>query len=185
MKTTSLLSSAFAILLSSQFASATPVKTSKSVVVERASRGGSTSVESTTSLPSQRLIVTRHGISTYTKGAAHPTYSYETTNHDLETGKNLKLGELFKPGYLKAISKSAVAQLEKAMPDADGKWMREGAGPKAANFSAYEITTKGIRVNFSDYQVGPHALGPQTVVVPWSDLKGYIKPGTAISHHAE
>jgi hypothetical protein len=97
-----------------------------------------------------------------------------TLNYDLDHAKVLDLVDVFKPGskYLETLASYATQELRKA----DRLVFPEGAEPTPDNYHSWNITQDGLRINFDDYQVTPHAVGPQQVVVPYSELKSLIRP---------
>lgn len=114
----------------------------------------------------------------YTGGAHGGSFS-TTFNYDLQSGRMLKLADLFQPnsGYLKVISAYCVTSLTKQLgADADANWLKEGAAPKADNYDSWNITPDGLQITFDAYQVAAYALGPQEVIIPYSALKAIIKP---------
>jgi hypothetical protein len=119
------------------------------------------------------LISVKVNVYWYGAGAAHPNSYSRTLNYDLEHGNVLELADLFKPDakYLEALSAYSVKTL-KAMERLD---FPEGAEPKPENYQSWNITEQGLRINFDDYQVTPHAVGPQVVVIPFEKLKDVIR----------
>jgi hypothetical protein len=59
-----------------------------------------------------------------------------------------------------------------------------GAGPRADNYRAWNITRKGLWITFDPYQVAAYAAGPQNILVPYSVLKDIIKPDGPIAMYA-
>jgi hypothetical protein len=113
-------------------------------------------------------------------GGAHPNQNYFTITYDLKRGKELKLSELFKPGskYLAVISAYAIRDLQsRKEPDSNENMglaqdiFADGAKPTAQNYRNWNLTKKGLMFTFDPYQVGPYAVGPQTVIVPYAQLK--------------
>jgi hypothetical protein len=120
------------------------------------------------------LISIKFNADWYGAGAAHPNSFSVTLNYDLTKGKVLKLADLFKPNtnYLKALADYSIKTL-KAAGRLD---FPEGAEPTENNYRSWNITKDGLQINFDDYQVTPHAVGPQQVIVPYSVLKSLINP---------
>lgn len=123
-------------------------------------------------------------------GGAHPNYNTFTITYDLKNGKELKLAELFKPGskYLEAVSAYAIKDLQsRKIPDSDENMglaqdsFADGALPKAENYQSWNLTKKGLMFNFDPYQVGPYAVGPQTVIVPYAVLKEIARADGALA----
>lgn len=115
-----------------------------------------------------------YGNSSYS-GGAHPNSHSFTLNFDLKTGKEIGIGDLFRPrsNYLQVLSTYCVQELKKEIEDAsDDEWIARGAGPKAENYRSWNISKNGIVVNFDAYQVAAYVAGPQEVVVPFVKLRG-------------
>ncbi len=109
----------------------------------------------------------------YFTGGAHPNSVSFALTFDLKTGRELTLGDLFKPEskYLQVLSSYCVKQLQKELSDmTDDDWIKNGAGPNAENYKSWNLTKKGLIVNFDSYQVAAYAAGPQEVVVPYAEL---------------
>jgi hypothetical protein len=110
----------------------------------------------------------------YSAGAAHPNSYSVTLNYDLDSGRALDLSDVFKPGskYLETLANYAMRELRRA----DRLTFPEGAEPTPDNYRSWNVLPDGLRINFDDYQVTPHAVGPQQVVVPYSELKSLLRP---------
>lgn len=117
----------------------------------------------------------------YSAGAAHPGLYSITMNYDLGQGKQLTLSDLFLPNsnYLETISSYCIAELSKRDIGFDS--FSEGAAPTPENYRNWNLTTDGLMITFDEYQVAPYAAGPQTVVVPYSELQGMINPQGPLS----
>ncbi len=111
---------------------------------------------------------------TYSAGAAHPNQVTFVLNYDLTSDKALNLEDLFQPGadYLAALSSYSVAELQKR----DISSWTDGASPKLENFKSWTIEQQGLRITFDPYQVAAYAMGPQEVLIPYSELRGIINP---------
>ena len=124
-----------------------------------------------------KIISISFGNSYYT-GGAHPNgYSF-ALNFDLKTGRELQLAGIFKPNsnYLKIISDYSIKSLKETLgADADGEWIGKGAGADASNFRSWNLTKKGLEINFDSYQVAPYVAGPQEVTIPFEDLKSVLR----------
>ena len=137
------------------------------------------------------LVSIKFDVGSYYQGAAHPNSYSDVINYDLKNGKQLKLSDLFKPGakYLQAISSYCIAELKKQMKAPDGtvdnESIESGAAPVAKNYPSWNITKRGLGINFDAYQVGPYAAGPQFVLVPYSNLKDLINPEGPVAQFAK
>ncbi|MGI8786435.1 MAG: DUF3298 domain-containing protein [Pyrinomonadaceae bacterium] len=110
-------------------------------------------------------------------GGAHPNYFTFTLNYDLKNNRELSLADLFKPksDYLKVISEYCIARLKAQTEEmTDDEWLKNGAGADAKNFKSWNITEKGLMINFDPYQVAAYAAGPQTVIIPFEKLKDIL-----------
>ncbi len=113
----------------------------------------------------------------YVSGAAHPYHFSQTVNYDLGEGRDITLSELFLPNssYLETIAAFCVAQLKSRDIGFDSS-ITQGADPTPDNYRNWNITNDGLLITFDEYQVTAYAAGPQTVVVPYSELKALIDP---------
>lgn len=145
------------------------------------------SLEATFTLPGQigDLWSFKFDFSFYSDGAAHPGLYSLTLNYDLASGRELALGDLFLPNanYLETISAFCAAELSK-QPFFEGPFT-EGALPTLENYRNWNITPAGLMVTFDTYQVGPGAAGPQTVVVPFAELRDILAPNGPLAEFAK
>ena len=154
------------------------------------SMGSSLNISYKIALARDDLVSMSFAVASYYQGAAHPNTYSESFNYDLKNGKVLNLADLFKPGakYLQAISTYCIGELKKQMkaPDrtVDNESIQSGAAPTAKNYQSWNITKRGLGINFDAYQVGPYAAGPQFVLVPYSNLKDLINPDSPIAQFA-
>jgi hypothetical protein len=155
------------------------------------SMGSDLSVGYSVELAQDDLASVKFDVGSYYQGAAHPNSYSEVLNYDLKNGKQLKLSDLFKPGarYLQTISAYSIGELKKQMKAPDGsvdtETIQSGAAPTAKNYQSWNITKRGLGINFDSYQVGPYAAGPQHVLVPYSTLKDMINPEGPIAQFAK
>jgi hypothetical protein len=111
-------------------------------------------------------------------GGAHPNSASSTLNFDLKTGKEIMLADLFVPNsnYLKVISDHTIAELKTKLTEmSDDEWISNGAGANAENYASWNLTKKGLMVNFDPYQVAAYAAGPQFVIIPYNKLSGILQ----------
>ncbi len=155
------------------------------------SMGSNLTVSFKVNLAQDDLLSIKFDVGSYYQGAAHPNSLSEVLNYDLKNGKQLKLSDLFKPGarYLQAISSYCITELKKQMKAPDGtvdnESIENGGAPAAKNYQSWNITKRGLGINFDAYQVGPYAAGPQFVLVPYSNLKDLINPEGPIAQFAK
>ena len=153
------------------------------------SMGSDLSVSYDVLLAQDDLVSVKFVVSSYFQGAAHPNSYSDVLNYDLKNGKQLKLGDLFKPGakFLSTIATYCIGELKK---QAQAKGLLDdqidsGAAAKSDNYESWTVTKRGLGITFDAYQVGPYAAGPQFVLVPYSALKDLINPDAPIAQFAK
>jgi len=153
------------------------------------SMGSDLSVGYTVVLAQDDLVSIKFEVGSYYQGAAHPNSYSDVLNYDLKNGKQLKLADLFKPGarFVQAIAIYSIGDLKKQAKDKGllDDMIESGAAPVAKNYLSWNITKKGIGINFDPYQVGPYAAGPQYVIVPYTTLKDLINPEGPVAQFAK
>lgn len=155
------------------------------------SMGSDISIAYEVALAQDDLISVQFDVGSYFQGAAHPNSYTEVINYDLKNGKQLNLGDLFKPGskFLQAIATYAIADLKKQSKEKGSELpddvIQSGAGASAKNYRSWKITRKGLGINFDPYQVGPYAAGAHYVFVPYANLKDVINPEGPIGQFAK
>ena len=125
-------------------------------------------------------------VDTYFEGAAHPSNWSFSLNYDLDKNKEIDLSDLFTGDYVKFLSEYCIKDITKQKkenyaPELTGpdEFTLDGAGPKAENFKVFNFTKEGFLVTFPTYQVGAYVEGPMEVLLQYSLLKDYAKPGSA------
>jgi hypothetical protein len=127
----------------------------------------------------------------YSRGAAHGNSATQVINYDVKSNKKLALSDLFKDKskYLSVIASYCQKELKDRAKKPDAMVLEElidsGAGPRADNYKAWNITKKGLWITFDPYQVAAYAAGPQYILVPYSVLKDIIKPDGPIGMYAQ
>ncbi len=135
--------------------------------------------------PLGRLISLQFVMDGYVTGAAHPFRTSRSVDFDLEAGHDLALADLFQPGsnFLEVLSDYSMAQLQ--THGLDFSDVSAGAAPTLENYRNWNVTPTGILITFDEYQVGPYAVGSQTVLIPYDRLKPLLQdpgPLTPYSH---
>ena len=117
--------------------------------------------------------------STFLAGATRPRENFITVNFNLKTGKEISLKDIFKKKvfYLQLLSEIAQTQLMKGMNSgADPNLITLGTGPTPRNFQNFNITPKGLLIQFEPNQVAPYQAGPQQVLVPYDMVWNALRP---------
>ncbi len=134
--------------------------------------------------PPGNILSIKYQTEGYVAGMAHPYHLNYTFNYDLEAGKDIPLRDLFlaNSNYLEVISKYCFTQL--STRNIDFQDFSQGADPTADNYKNWNITPDGLMVTFDEYQVAAYVAGPQTVTVPYSELKSLIDPDGPLASFA-
>ncbi len=122
---------------------------------------------------------------TYLLGMAHPSHLLTSLNMNLRDGSIINLADLFAPGadYLKTLSDITTAdilkQIQSGQYDSTPDFVAQTGGTtaNANNFQVFGLSSQGLVIHFQDYQVGPGASGPATVVIPYNELQSVAQPG--------
>lgn len=120
------------------------------------------------------VIGAKYLLVSYVPPAAHPTYDAVTLNYNKKEHHVLRLADLFRPGYLNILSRYSRAFLKHQ--GIEGDMMLTGTRPQLDNFSHWNLVQKGLLLSFIDGQVGPHAIGQPSVLVPKRVLKPILSP---------
>lgn len=110
------------------------------------------------------------------KGQMHPIAYYETLNYDLKRGRQLRAKDVFKRGYLKRFSDYSRKRLIARHDETMEEWISRGTRPNLDNFANWNLVPGGVLLSFEDYQVGPHSTGQPEFVIPFSELRGTLRP---------
>lgn len=115
----------------------------------------------------------------YYAGGAHPGRAFQTINYGLSDGRTLRLSDLFSPGsdYLNALATYCSQELKQR----NVLLFPEGTAPTEDNYKIWALTSGGLEITFGEYQVAPYAAGPQTVVIPYNNLRGSLDPKGPVS----
>jgi hypothetical protein len=117
-------------------------------------------------------------VSMYT-GGAHPNTVHIPLNFDLNTGKVLTYDDVFKPGVDAVSTLSAIATDE--LTRTNRLMFPDGAEPRPENYQVWNFDLNNLIITFDQYQVMPYAAGPQTVAIPYYELKDDLKPASPLA----
>lgn len=113
-------------------------------------------------------------------GGAHPNGVVLFSNIDTQTGRTVRLEDLFVDKFKDTLTKIAEKRfrvIRNLKPDDDlseaGFYFENNKFYINDNFA---ITKGGLRFYFNDYEVAPHVLGPTEFEIPYSELESIIKP---------
>ncbi|HXK38188.1 MAG TPA: RsiV family protein [Candidatus Paceibacterota bacterium] len=111
-------------------------------------------------------------------GGAHGSGGVHTFNYDLKQHRVVAIDDIVGGDIstLEKLSADAIALLieerkrtldESVLSPVEIQWINDGAGAKYENFENFTIHGNRITFYFSDYQVGPHAIGMPTITLPF------------------
>lgn len=109
----------------------------------------------------------------------HPATGVETLTYALNTGQRLNFGDIFadEPGALAILSVQSRIKLRQLLGNAyDPTVAEDGTSAIGTNFNNWALTAAGLKVTFSEFQVGDYATGTPFVVILWADLKQVMRP---------
>lgn len=113
-------------------------------------------------------------VSTNQRGAAHPANFVRTFN--FVNGQQVTLNQIvLSPANLKDIADFSQASIsQKAI--SDSTWVAKGTQPTDENYGKWYFTSDGLAVVFDTYQVAAYVYGAQTVIIPLSIVRQWLRP---------
>jgi hypothetical protein len=124
------------------------------------------------------LLSVLFDVSTYT-GGAHGNTVHTALNFDLNTGRPLTFDDVFKPGVDAVKTLAVIASDE--LTRTNRLMFPEGAEPTPENYQVWNFDFNGLRLTFDQYQVMPYSAGPQTVAIPYFELRDQLKPDSPLA----
>lgn len=127
------------------------------------------------------VLCTSHLLSSYT-GGAHPNSTTDFFVFNTKTGAEVKLEQLFKPGFLEVLPKLATEKLRKqeGIP-VDGE---RGPTIETLNFEegdgAWFLSVAGFVVHFDPYAIASYARGNVQLTIPWVELEPWLTPDSPL-----
>gem|GEM_PF-1509813 len=109
-------------------------------------------------------------------GGSHGLLMHDFLVMDLESGKKIKLEDLFTPGYqeeLTALINTAVRIMYFVKPEESLK-ERGFFTDRVEPHQNFYINNDGIGFYYNYYMISSYANGPTDVFIPFSDLKGIL-----------
>ena len=119
----------------------------------------------------------------YGIGAAHSVHESFTVNYDPQTHQILTFTSLFKSKsqVLKLISKKCLEELTKSVPYlSEDSSFADRLKPKTKNFESWNLTARGLRMNFDACEVAACAEGDLEVEIPFEQLSEISRPGSLL-----
>jgi hypothetical protein len=104
----------------------------------------------------------------------HESFS---VNYDFKSHRFLTLEENFKSNskYLQLISRRSIEELSESNPIVSSDPFSDRLGPRQKNFESWNMTMKGLRMNFDACKVASCAEGDLSVEIPFEELRPILK----------
>jgi len=114
-------------------------------------------------------------VDTFVSGAAHPNLTHRTINFDFHTGDAIAIADLFKPGvnFIPTLNNYCA----KKLTIVTGRTRKEMEESNELNYAQWNITPTGLLIHFDEFA---HVFGPQSVLIPYSDIKNVLNPNSPI-----
>lgn len=109
---------------------------------------------------------------------AHPNVYYRTFVFQKETGKELRLDDLFvTDAYLQVLSEMSRAKIRATIGESvSDDMLLAGTTPDADNFQNFYLSGDELVIIFPPYQVGPWAAGTQEARLSLLELSALLAP---------
>jgi hypothetical protein len=112
-------------------------------------------------------------------GGAHPNSATIFLNIDAKTGARVQLNDVLKSGYNDALTKIGERVFREQRELADTASFKSNAFDFPDNKfqlnKNYGFTREGILFYYNSYEVGPYAAGPTEVLIPYTEIKDWLK----------
>jgi hypothetical protein len=113
-------------------------------------------------------------------GGAHPNTFIELQSYDLATGEPLELADLVAAGAGPRLDELGERLFRRAreIPEGEslaeaGFWFEDDRFQLTDNFA---VIGEGLVFVFNPYEVAPYVFGPTRITLPWSELRGLLRP---------
>lgn len=118
-------------------------------------------------------------------GGAHGSDYTCFINWDIKAAKTIRLGDVLSPGNeekLRIIAEKIFRKQEK-LSDTGPFTSYSFTGSKFALNNNFLITPIGISFLYNEYEIKPYSEGQTTLLIPYSQIKSLLRPGTVISQY--
>lgn len=108
-------------------------------------------------------------------GGAHGMNIFIPINYDMVNNKELSIADIGKTTFINKLSAYSIPALKEKLNDSSlDSTIESGASAIAENFGVFNVSKEGLIITFTDYQIGPYALGPQKLTIPWIELSSTL-----------
>jgi hypothetical protein len=121
-------------------------------------------------------------LSIYTEdysGGAHPNSSTSFLNIHAQTGASVQLDDVLKAGYINTLTQIGERVFREQRELADTASFKSNAldfpDDKFQLNKNYGFTKEGILFYYNSYEVGAYAAGPTEVLIPYTEIKDWLK----------
>ncbi|MFD1256107.1 DUF3298 domain-containing protein [Mucilaginibacter terrae] len=119
-------------------------------------------------------------------GGAHGSSYIKYLNWDVSAGKKILLSDILKPGYGPELNRVAEKIFRKQENLTEIASLKDNYFFKGDKFSLnenYLLTPLGLKFIYNQYEIKPYAAGQTTLVVPYSEIKTLLQPGTVVARY--
>lgn len=140
-------------------------------------RGYSSNYSATLSRCDSNLVSFRVLCSDYT-GGAHGMYAYYGETYDVESGQQLLLTDIvadaegFYPSAIDYINNALYEEYQDGLFAGYQSAVETALSP--SNEPLWYMTSTGIVICFTPYEVGPYAMGAPEITLPYSECAAYL-----------
>ncbi|KEQ29626.1 DUF3298 and DUF4163 domain-containing protein [Pedobacter antarcticus] len=119
------------------------------------------------------------------KGGAHPNTLFSYLNYNPQSGKVITLDSLVKTDsktQLVAVAEKIFRKNEKLSTTAslsDGYFFDGG---KFALAQTFTLTPDGLMFLYNPYEIKPYAAGVTELIIPYSQIKEFLKPASVLNN---
>lgn len=118
------------------------------------------------------LLSAKLGVNFFQEHGAHPYELFVTHTTDTDTGKALRLSDVFTDldAGVNALSRQAAILVPKT--NAGDGYYRDALLPTEVNYQNWAVDSGGMRIYFGE--IASHAAGNIVITIPWSELRGVL-----------
>ncbi len=119
------------------------------------------------------------------KGGAHPNTLFTYFNYNPKTKQTITLDSLIKADgmpKLRAVAEKIFRKNEKLSANAslsEGYFFANGVFSLAETFT---VTKEGLKFLYNPYEIKAYAAGTTTLIVPFTEIKDILKPGSILNN---